>query len=125
MVCAAQTQYDASPRCRGPATSLMRGGAVSAAPSICWLPLLLSFPFSFPASAAAAASAAVAAAVRRRRRRRRRFFGVFGLQGPSSGPGAIGNRSRMKHCVGQTPEGIRGPILSAPPPPPPFVVAVV
>ena len=41
-----------------------------------------------------------------------RFFAVFGLRGPFPGPGAAGNRPRMKNRVGWTPGGVRGPILS-------------
>ena len=41
-----------------------------------------------------------------------RFFVVFGLWGPFLGPGAAGNRPRMKNCVRWTPGGVQGPILS-------------
>ena len=41
-----------------------------------------------------------------------RFFVVFGLWGPFLGPGAFKNEPRMKNCVGWTPGGVRGPILS-------------
>ena len=43
---------------------------------------------------------------------RRTCFAVFGLRGPLLGPGAAGDRPRMKNCVGWTPGGVRGPILS-------------